>query len=107
MRQDRLMIAWQRDLENASSESEVVHLARRFLSAVPPNELARLPGECRLAAIDSVADVHAWNRRITQAYWELRMRSADIAVIQELWSFFLRAAIQLARIDEEAAASPR
>ena len=99
------MIAWHRDLENASSPGEVLQLTRRFLESLAPREIAQLPADCRPGRIESASELRQWSRRLTDAYWAMRSTAADVAVIQEVWSFFLRASIQLARIEEARAVS--
>lgn len=94
------MISWQRDLESASTPTELVQLTRRFLASLSPREMAELPADCRPARLETGADLRQWSRRLTDAYWAMRSTAADVTVIQEIWSFFLRASIQLARIEE-------
>lgn len=48
-------------------------------------------------------DVVRYSRRLTEEYWRLRGTAADVGVLQELWSFFLRASIRLARLQEQPA----
>jgi hypothetical protein len=45
-----------------------------------------------------------YSRRLTEEYWQLRGTAADVGVLQELWSFFLRATIQIARLQEQGVA---
>ena len=45
-------------------------------------------------------DIAFWSGRLTEEYWQLRGTAADAAVLQELWSFFLRASIHVARLRE-------
>lgn len=95
------MISWQRDLEDAATPAEVVQLTRNFIASIPRHEMARVPEDCRPGAIETEADLRHWNRRLTDAYWAMRSTAADVAVVQEMWSFLLRACIQLGRMEEE------
>ena len=95
------MISWQRDLESATSPAEVVQLTRRYIAAMPPDAFASLPEGCRPRLIASADDVLDWSERINQAYWRLRRESADVAPLQDIWGFFLRATTRLARFSEE------
>lgn len=99
------MIAWQRDLEDATTSGEVVQLARRFVGSMPREAFAGLPAHCRPAFISGPDDVRDWSERLNRAYWEMRATSSDTDVMQQVWSFFLRATIRLARIEEERAVS--
>lgn len=98
------MISWHRELETATTPSEVVYLTRHFLANLAPHEVARLPEEARPEWIHDARDIREWRRRLTDEYWSRRGLGADVGVIQEVWSFFLRASIQLERIAEESAA---
>jgi hypothetical protein len=99
------MIAWQRDLQTASTPSEVVQLARGFIAAMPREAFALLPPDCRPAFIASGDDVRAWSKLLNETYWARRSSGGDLGAIQDIWSFFLRASIQLTRIEEERIAS--
>ena len=95
------MIAWQRDLETATTPLEIVQLARSFVAAMPREDIVRLPPDCTRGAIASSDDVRAWSQRLNDAYWSRRSGGGDLGALQDVWSFFLRASIQLARIEEE------
>lgn len=97
------MISWQRDLEGADSPAEVVQLTRAYLATMSREAFASLPEGCRPSFISSPNDVLDWSERINAAYWKLRRASADVAPLQDIWSFFLRATTRLARFDEERA----
>ena len=99
------MISWQRDLEGASSGAEVVQLARGYIAAMPREAFAALPEGCRPSFLASADDVRDWSARINEAYWGLRRRGDDVAPLQDIWGFFLRATTRLARLDEERAIS--
>ena len=65
-----------------------------------PVDLARVPQRCRPSRIFDEDDIAFWSGRLTEEYWQLRGTAADAAVLQELWSFFLRASIHVARLRE-------
>src|SRR6059058_1481993 len=92
------MISWHRDLENARSADEVVRIARDFVAAFSPEELASLPQAIVPQPVEDEDDIRDWSRNLTDEYWRLRALGGEVAVAQEMWSFFLRASIQLARI---------
>ena len=93
------MISWHRDLENAGTATEVVQVARDFLGTFSSADLASLPEAHCPRAVTGVDDVREWSRRLTDEYWRQRAAGGELGTMQEMWSFFLRAAIQLARID--------
>ena len=93
------MISWHRDLENSRTAGEVLRTARDFLATFSSQDLARLPeGACPRQLADE-EDIRDWSRRLTDEYWRQRALGGELATTQEMWSFFLRASIQLARID--------
>ncbi len=99
------MISWERDLEGATTPLEIVQLTRGFIASMPQEDFAMLPDDCRPSFISSTDDVRAWSKRLNEAYWAMRAGPGDPTVIQDIWSFFLRATVQLARIEEEGTVS--
>jgi hypothetical protein len=96
------MISWHRDLENACSPGEVLQTTQDFLATFAPEDLACLPDTHRPREVHGTDDIRDWSRRLTDEYWRQRSAGGELAPMQEMWSFFLRAAIQLARIDAAA-----
>lgn len=96
------MISWHRELETAATPAEVVYLTRHFLANLSAPEIARLPEAARPEWVQDARDIREWRRLLTEEYWTRRGLGGDVGVIQEIWSFFLRASIQLDRIAEES-----
>jgi hypothetical protein len=95
------VLAVTRDIEQAPSAYHVVLLVRECLASISPRELERVPEHCRPRRILDEADVVRCSLRLTQEYWQLRGTAADVGVLHELWSCFLRASIQIARLQEQ------
>ena len=95
------MIAWQRDLDGAGSAAEVVQLARGYIATMPRETFAALPEACRPRFISGADDVREWSARLNEAYWRARAAGADLGAMQDIWSFFLRAATRLARFEKQ------
>jgi hypothetical protein len=93
------MISWQRDLENARSGGEVLRTTQDFLATFAPDTLACLPEGAFPRHVRDEEDIRDWSRRLTDEYWRQRSLGGELPVTREMWSFFLRASIQLARID--------
>ena len=89
------------DIERALTPQQVLNLAREYLAALSARDLARIPERCRPERIFEAADIGRCSRRLTEEYWPLRGTAADVEVLQEMWSFFLRASIQIARLQEQ------
>lgn len=96
------MISWHRDLETARSAHEILRTAQSYLDGLTPDELGCLPVALRVTPCD-VEALRAYSLQLNDAYWEQRRAGGDPGVVQELWSFFLRATIQLSRIELEDA----
>lgn len=96
------MIHWHRDIEKTGTSRQVVALTRDYLATLSPRDLARVPERCRPSRIFDEDDIAFWSTRLTAEYWQLRGTSADVGVVQELWSFFLRASIHVARLRESS-----
>ena len=96
------MIHWYRNIERTATTRQVVALARDYLATLTPRDLARVPQRSRPSRIFDEEDIAFWSGRLTEEYWQLRGTAADVAILQELWSFFLRAAIHIERLRESA-----
>ena len=96
------MIHWHRDLERTATTRQVVALTRDYFATLTPRDLARVPEGCRPSRIVDEEDIAFWSERLTEEYWHRHGTGADAGVVQELWSFFLRAAIHIARLRESA-----
>jgi hypothetical protein len=92
------MLTWHHDLENACTTAEVVRTARNFVATFSASELATVPEALLPRQIENDDDIRDCSRRLNDEYWWLRSLGGEMATTQELWSFFLRASIQLARI---------
>jgi hypothetical protein len=94
------MLTWHRDIEKATNTHQVVRLTREYLAALSPGDLARIPQSCHPSRVIDESDISRCSARLTQEYWRLRGTQADLGVFQEMWSFFMRASIQIARLNE-------
>lgn len=93
------MLSWHRDLENARTAAEILQTTRDFLATFSSAELACLPTAHCPRQVATVDDIRDWSRRLTDEYWRQRAAGGELGTMQEMWSFFLRASIQLARLD--------
>lgn len=91
-----------RRLEQAGSPYQVLLAAREYLDALSSEQWARLPAPCRPWRILEEADIGRYSRCLTEEYLPLRGTAADVAVLEEMWSFFLQASIRIDRLQEEA-----
>ena len=99
------MIAWHRDLETARTPLEVVRTAQAYVEAISSQDRATLPVELARMGFEDAAGLRAYGQALNDAYWKRREAGEPPGFLQELWSFFLRATIQLARLEGEAGQS--
>jgi hypothetical protein len=93
-------------LAAAQTVDQVITLANRFISELPPEALDRFPARCRPDAIADSAAVHYWRRQLLAEVCTLP--STPDLRLQELAVFFLRASSRvhaLATAPEPAAAT--
>lgn len=101
------MLCWTRDLETVKSVMDVVCLANDCVGSLAEPARRALPDGCRRRDVRDVSDVQWWSERLSEEYWKRRALGLDVEAIQDAWSFFLRASIQIARLStRERAATP-
>lgn len=96
------MISWHRNLETTRTAGEVLQTTRDFLATFASDQRARLPAAYCPRDIVETDDIREWSRRLTDEYWRQRNAGGELGALQEMWSFFLCASIQLARLDAAA-----
>jgi hypothetical protein len=92
------MIAWFRMLENAQSPAQVVSIARDYLSEWTPQELARLPERCRPGKLRDEHDIEELHSKLVEEYRNTEATGEELATIQQLTSFLVRASIRIAEL---------
>ena len=92
------MLAWMRDLETAKTVTDVVGLARQCVGELPAGVRRALPEACGTHDVRTADDVRWWSERLSEEYWRRRGLGNDVDSLQDAWSFFLRASIQVSRL---------
>jgi hypothetical protein len=91
-----MSVSWQGQLEEASSEAEVVMTAKDFIARLTPAEIDRLPRECRPGKFFEANDVTSY------AFSLMRHTSADVdegaELLHTLAAFFSNASTRLSQI---------
>lgn len=89
-------LSWQQRLASASTESEVVDLARDFVAQFSPYEIMTLPQHCRPGKL------HDSNNVTEYAFAVVRHRCDDgegvTYAVHKLADFFSQAAVRLSQI---------
>ena len=99
------MLAWFQLLDRASSAAEVIAIARDYVATWDPEELSRLPGECRPGRVKTVEDLEDLHGCLVEEYRRNRVVGPGLAALQNMTSFMVRASVRMAqlRCDAEAA----
>ncbi len=92
------MIFWLQQLEDATTPEEVVAIARDYLSTWSPEELARLPRDCRPGRLREPEDIEELHSCSVDAYRTTRASGDELTALQLLTSFIVRASQRIASL---------
>lgn len=95
---DLTFSAWSEALRAAHTEAEVVTAVRRFMFCVPPEDLQRLPPECREVSITNAATLCQWAVVLRQAELFTGPHLADAGLLQRMSAVLTLATTRLAAI---------
>lgn len=91
---------WSRQIDAATSASEVIAIARDYLATWTPKELAKLPRECRPGRVKSPGDLEQLHASLVEEYRQSRLAGDELSALQRLTSFVVRASVRLAQFDD-------
>jgi hypothetical protein len=97
------MIAWYHLLEDANSTLEVVAVARDYLASWSPQDIALLPPACRPGKIRDESDIEVLHDALIDEYRTSQASGEELARLQELTSFMVRATLRVAELSDGAA----
>src|SRR5688572_26885439 len=99
------MSSWFQHIDAAKTPFEVVNIARDYLATWTPDELARLPVQCRPGRIRDEQDIDQLHGRLVEEYGRSRLSGEALAALQRMTSFIVRASVRIAQLqgEEEAA----
>lgn len=100
------MLNWFHQLDRASTVAQVIGVSREYLATWHPEELARLPRECRPGRIKSREDIEDLHACLVDEYRGTRLAGEDLSALQKMTSFIVRASIRMAQLDAEAGEEP-
>ena len=92
------MISWLHQLERATTLDEVVAIARDYLATWTPEEIARLPRDCRPGRLREPEDVEELHSCAVDAYRTTRASGDELTTLQLLTSFIVRASQRIASL---------
>jgi hypothetical protein len=86
---------WRAELDAATSNKEVLDLARDYLAFLSRDDFLSLPASCRLAPPLTVEDVAQYALQLLQESLSFRMEALSTRVVQEMSEFFSAASARL------------
>jgi hypothetical protein len=100
------MSTWHRQIDDAASVAEVVSIARDFLATWTPQELARLPAECRPGKIRDESDIAELHARLAEEYRTTRASGDELTTLQLITSFMVRTSVRIAELGGDTSVPP-
>jgi len=85
-------------LRAAASEDDVVDLMRDYVSDWLPEEIGRLPVDCRPGKLRDAEDLSTLAYNLTQACVSLELNPRDLAFVEEMDVFVTHACRRIAEI---------
>lgn len=93
-----MMTSWFAQLDRAKSIPETLSVARDFLAAWSPQELALLPTVCRPGRLRDEQDVEALHACLVETYRDSRATGKELDALQRLTSFMVRVSMRLSEL---------
>ena len=93
---------WRNLILAATQEEEVVELVRDHLARWSPEEIARLPVECRPPRIRDAEDISRWAFDLASSHCAQSGKGIDEPMLERMLEFVTQAAIRLSGLSAEA-----
>ena len=100
------MLNWFRQLDDAATTDQVVAIARDYFASWTPEELARLPRACRPGRMKSERDLEDLHLCVVEEFGRSEATGDDLATLQRLTSFVVRACVRSAQLAAENEDTP-
>lgn len=96
---------WRNLIRDSASEDEVVSLVRDHMARWTPEEIARLPEDCRPGRIRDSDDVSHWAFLLASTHCSGTVHGDDEPLLDRMLEFVTHAAIRLSELKAEAPAA--
>src|SRR5204862_5743981 len=96
---------WRHLIRHAGSEEDIVQLVRDHLAMWSPEEIARLPIDCRPARVSDGDDVSRWAYTLALTHCSGAVSEADEPLVDRMLEFVTQAAVRLAALRTAAKGS--
>ena len=92
---------WRNLIRDASQEEEVIELVRDHMARWSPEEIARLPVDCRPSRIRDAEDISRWAFELASTHCAQTLASDDEALLDRMLEFVTHAAVRLSELKAE------
>lgn len=89
---------WRNVLAEAASQDEVLAVVRDYLALWSPEEIARLPAECRPGRMKDDVDVSRWAYCLAAQHCSAQLGDDDDHLVTRMLVFTTQAAMRLAEV---------
>ena len=93
---------WRSVIHSAATEEELVGITRDYLACWSPEEISRLPAECRPGRVRDGDDIAQWAFELTSRHLSRSVPAEDHALLLKMMLFVNEAAERLARLKAAA-----
>ena len=98
---------WRRHLLRATNEHEILALTREYVATWGPDDISRLPDECRPGRIRDGDDISQCAYELARAHTSLRYSDEDDALLVRMLAFMSEAAMRMAEVKAVEAAAAK
>jgi len=95
---------WRNLIRDSASEDELVSLVRDYLARWTPDEIRRLPEDCRPGRIRDGDDVSEWAFLLASNHCARTVATEDEPLLERMLEFVTRAAIRFSELKAETPA---
>jgi len=99
------MTTWFAQIDRAKSIPETLMVARDFIASMTPQELGRLPPQCRPGRLRDEQDVEALHACLVETYRDSRATGDELETLQRMTSFVVRLSIRVSELAPSASGS--
>ncbi len=89
---------WHRQLEGSETVERIVATLQDYLDTLTPEDLARLPENCRAVRIKGDDDLEYWTYKLSRHHPAHTGAWVDSALLQEVFNHFLHASARVSQI---------
>src|SRR5258708_38866133 len=89
---------WHRQLEGSETVKGIVSTLQDYLATLTPEDLARLPENCRAVRVKGDDDLEYWTYKLSRDHPAHTGTWVDSALLQEVFNHFLHASVRVSQI---------